>query len=135
MIAGESNTGKSEFSDGALVIPMPTNFWIFASYLYRSIILFSFVTPAFAQDKSDALPAIPKGPCWEIYVPNQTQPFAPMLLNKCDGTSFLLTKEAPMDHGKRTDSWIWRWTPLHTDQDEAVLSLPTTNGTLLTPGR
>jgi hypothetical protein len=90
-----------------------------------------------AQDQKGNLnsPA-PTGPCWEIYMPNQTQPYAPILLDKCAGVTYILTKDPIADRsGKRTDSWTWRWSPLHADQDEAVLSMPNNGGTLLTPGR
>ncbi len=87
-------------------------------------LLLSVASPAIAQEKNDALPT-PRGPCWDVYPGNSAAPYSAILLNKCDGRSWLLTKNAVADkQGKATNSWIWRWAPLGTEPDEAVLSLP-----------
>jgi hypothetical protein len=78
-----------------------------------------------------------KGLCWEIYAGNkETAPYSALLLNKCDGSSWVLTKTAIADkQGKSTGSWIWRWSPLGTEQIEAVLTLPGGGQYLTTPNR
>jgi hypothetical protein len=108
--------------------------------------LFHFALPclilslgsAIAQDqpKEHFNPFPPKDRCWEIYVSKEAAPYLPILLNKCDGTSWILTKNPITDkQGRATGSWIWRWSPLGSEKDEAILSLPNGSQYLTTPNR
>ena len=84
-------------------------------------VLFLFAThPAIAEESTT------KEPCWEIYPGGkEVAPFSALLLNKCDGGSYLLTRVGPTDkQGKSNGSWIWRWSPLNIERNEAILSLP-----------
>jgi hypothetical protein len=93
-----------------------------------AVLLFVFAAPVYGQDqtKPDLNSSAPNGPCWEIYSGNKdAAPYAALLLNKCDGRSWVLVKDpAPVNQGKESDAWTWRWTPLNADQNEAVLSVP-----------
>ena len=66
------------------------------------------------------------GLCWEIYQGvNGVSPFNALMLNKCDGRTFILIRSNIADkQGRLTGSWVWRWAPLSIDQTEAVLSAP-----------
>jgi len=84
---------------------------------WLAVLAFLFVSPAKAQD-------IPKGTCWEIYQgTHEVAPYTALLLNKCDGNSYLLIKSTVADrNGKPSGSWIWRWSPINKEPAESILS-------------
>lgn len=98
--------------------------------LVAYILIFSFFALSHIANAQDA-----KSPCWDIYVSKDAAPYTPILLNKCDGTSWILTKNPVPDKGKSTGAWIWRWSPLGSEKDEAILSLPNGGQYLTTPNR
>ena len=75
--------------------------------------------PVFAQSSA----------CWEMVAPpNGVEPEALVLLNKCEGKTWLMTRVFLIDkQGKRTGSWTFRWSPIATQENETILSLPKPN--------
>ena len=70
-----------------------------------------------------AEPAMPgSAPCFQIvFPPNGSFPLAPILLNTCGGTTWLLTKvPAPADDKAPSTRFVERWVPLATASGEAV---------------
>jgi hypothetical protein len=69
-------------------------------------------------------------PCWDVVSPTQSaQPFTPILINKCDGKTWILAKESfPDKQGKPTGVYTYRWTPVMHEDGEAHLSVPHLGG-------
>ena len=61
-----------------------------------------------------------RGPCWKIVAPAQNMsPFAPMLLDRCTGKTWLMVRERIP--GSKPASVSYRWAPiLPSDAGEAV---------------
>jgi hypothetical protein len=77
----------------------------------------------------------PKEACWEIVSGTKdAAPYTALLLNKCTGNTWLLIRTGLADkQGKPTDSWIWRWSPINAEQQEAILT--PSPGQLVMPNR
>jgi hypothetical protein len=59
--------------------------------------------------------------CYEVIQPN-ISPFAPILLDRCTGFTWVLIRHPLTDaRGRATSQFIYRWAPLGLDSTEAVL--------------
>jgi hypothetical protein len=59
--------------------------------------------------------------CYEIYTSAKQDP---LLLDKCKGRTWLLSKVALLENGKDTGTFTYRWSPLAVENIEPVLSIP-----------
>jgi hypothetical protein len=88
-------------------------------FLLFTLLFAAVAFPALAQSTT----------CWEITTPAQgITPEALVLLNKCDGKTWIMTRVYFVDkQGKRTGGWAFRWSPILQQEDETVLTLPKPN--------
>ena len=90
------------------------------------VVIFAMLScPAFAQDAGPK-PQAQSATCFDIALPPaNAAPYGPILINRCTGATWLLSRERAMDaHGKPTSMFVYRWHHLADVGAEAILAFP-----------
>lgn len=86
----------------------------------------AMLSPAvLAQDNLSKTPATPSGACFEV-IPAviNAVPYAPILVDRCDGRTWILTRGDLPDVKGHAGAFAFRWHPLINMENEAVLTFP-----------
>lgn len=79
--------------------------------------------PALAQEgpaKSET-----RTPCFELVMMQNSIAYGPILVNRCTGATWMLVRESlPRAKGNSEEPFTYRWHPLATEENEAILGYP-----------
>jgi hypothetical protein len=85
--------------------------------------------PALAQTPDSASAAEKLADrCFDVIVPANNAFSSPILIDHCNGSTWLLAREGRAVKGKSSEDFSYVWHPLLVGNNEAVLSLPSLPG-------
>jgi hypothetical protein len=98
-----------------------TTFHRSASFLIGLMLIGVPLGPAIAQSQTER----PMGACFDV-TPAQVKPSLTgvILLNRCNGGTWLLVRTHETDQHLQTSGFVYRWRPIAIDRAEEAIQLP-----------